>query len=159
MKFGFAACAALVAFATTGVVSAAPFALPQKTLSTTLGYQSTSYTIPVGGKQTEIMMPVANRPIHIMVTSVATSNAGMASGTIYRAANDGNNYLMWLADDIASNESSTASISQGATATQGTHIMYADYMGWVDVQVQNDSHIQILNNGTHTATVVVTLMY
>jgi hypothetical protein len=163
MKLRFAVSAAVAAVSSalvTYIAVAAPFAQPKTTVATQVSYQSTSYTIAPGATQSEILVPVTNRPIHMMITAMNNIDRGVASLTLLRATGGSNNFLQWFGADIASNRTNgPAQFDQGFGATKGAHVTYADYGSTVDVQVQNDSHLQIVNNFNMPMTVVVTFMY
>lgn len=137
---------------------AAPFAQPQSTVATTIGYKSTQYVIKPGQTAKGIQIPVSQRPVRMMVANLTNGYQGVGEVTILRVPTD---YLMWVGTDYASN-GTQATIERGHGANAGQHIMYADYTGQIDVQVQNSNHIQIVNpsqNDQGNATVIVTFMW
>jgi hypothetical protein len=162
MKLRFVLSAAIVAVSSalvTYIAVAAPFAQPKTTVATQLSYQSTSYTVAAGATQSEILVPVTNRPIHMMVAMTDASDRGLGSVTIMRAARSGGtNILAWVGVDMASNTSSSY-VNEGSGLQKGMHVMYADLAAQLDVQIQNDSHLQLVNTGPTPMTVVVTFMY
>lgn len=143
------------ALATAGAV-AEPFAQPQSTVATQMTYKSIKYTIDAGKTVTGIAIPVADRPIHMMVVCTMPLDRGIGSVTLMRV---NGTFLEWVGTDIATNSDGTAEVEAGFSHTEGARIMFADINRSVEVEVQNDASIQIENKSSSTAKVVVTLMY
>jgi hypothetical protein len=158
--FALSTTAAAVSFAfVSSIASAAPFAQPQSVVATQESYQSVSYTVAAHSKLTEILVPVTNRPIHMMAACAEQNDPGLGSATIMRLSNGFSNSLEWVGADLGGNRSGNANIGTGIEEPAGTHIIYADYFSYVDVEVQNDAHLQIQNNYDSPVKVIITFTY
>jgi len=65
-------------------------------------------------------------------------------------------FLEWVGIDYR-----TAAITEGFSGTDGTHMIYLDFSGYVDLQVANDTQVKVCNasGSPLTATGTVTFVY
>lgn len=155
MKFGF-----IAGFATAaGLAALAAVAAPFSSTVQQASYVTATYTVAAGKTSTGILLPVENRPIHLMVACTTNGDRGMGSVTIMREVGGANNVLSWVGEDLHSNIGGDATIAQGLNIARNTHILYADYNGQVDVQLNTADTIHIANKTNAAETVVVTMMY
>jgi hypothetical protein len=155
MKLAFLASAIVLA---TLAADAAPFPQPQAVVvATSIGYKSRQYTIASGATEKGIEVPVSLRPVHLMIATTTDEDRGFGEATIMRAAGQ---FLQWLGADYASQNGSTpVALNSGFSTSPGTHIMYADFLKDVDVQVETADKIQLKNTFGAPVTVIVTFMY
>jgi len=150
MKYLPLACAVAFAFALPASVAAAENAAPPP--PTAPSYETLTVTVPAGGTSNPITLPVANKPIQMIITNETVGNRGIAQVTIQRVNPD--SFLEWVGMDIA-----TGSISDSYSSSAGTHIIYADYDSDVDVQVHSATQIQLVNTYGASQKVVISMIY
>jgi hypothetical protein len=155
MKLAFLAAAIVLA---TLAADAAPFPQPGAVVvATSISYKSRQYTIATGATQKGIEVPVSNRPIHMMVATTTDEDRAIGEATLMRVPD---HFLEWLGADLGSqSESPPVPLNSGFSTSPGTHIMYADFLRAVDVQVETADKIQLKNNFGVPVTVIVTFIY
>ncbi|HTA65504.1 MAG TPA: hypothetical protein VK753_08365 [Xanthomonadaceae bacterium] len=96
-----------------------------------------SYNVAAGGTLT-VLVPATNTPISFTCANNTSGDRGLGQSTILRVAPV--SFLEWVSEDVF-----THAVSSGYSATPGTHIVYCDFGGTVDVQVLSDTQIQVKN--------------
>jgi hypothetical protein len=97
-------------------------------------------------------VPAANTPVQMSCTQNTVGNVGEGQATIIRSITDG--LLDWVGIDYF-----TGAISRGFSATAGTHIIWCDYAGQVDIEVYNASEIKVTNTSSSTQTGFIMWVY
>jgi hypothetical protein len=113
----------------------------------------TTYSVGPGATSLAIPIPAANTPISITCVQNAVGARGVGQVTLLRATTPPA-FLEWVGVDIA-----TSAVTSGFSSSAGTHIIYCDYTGTVDMQVRGTSAIQIVNTGAVKATGVITFSW
>jgi len=150
MKLHTSICAAAFALAFPASVAAAENAAPPP--PTAPSFETLTVTVPASSTSSPITIPVANKPVQIIIANESVGNRGIAQVTIQRVNPD--SFLEWVGMDIA-----TGSISDNYSSTAGTHIIYADYDSAVDVQVHSATQIQLVNTYGASQKVVISMIY
>ena len=150
MKLHTSICAAAFALAFPASVAAAENAAPPP--PTAPSFETLTVTVPASSTSSPITIPVANKPVQIIIANESVGNRGIAQVTIQRVNPD--SFLEWVGMDIA-----TGSISDNYSSTAGTHIIYADYDSAVDVQVHSATQIQLVNTSGGSQKVVISMIY
>jgi len=148
--------AATLALSLALIVLAGLVRVKAGTSSTTISYQQLEFTIQPGSTRPPIPVPAVNQPIHMMVAMTTAENRGVGEVTLLRTPRNANpmNEFLGVGLDIESNVVGACGlvagrpISAGYSSTAGTHIIYADYCGNVDVQFASAKQIQIYNNAS-----------
>jgi hypothetical protein len=109
------------------------------------------YSLAPGASKT-IVVPEVNTPVLISCTQITTGDTGIGQATIVRGT--GNNQMTWTGFDFTTN-----AVSSGTTRTQGFHIIWCDYAGYVDIESLTPTEIQVKNTSTFTAVGDVMLVY
>jgi hypothetical protein len=156
MKLGLILVAAAASVFATSAVNAAPFASRQSVVATKTGYQSIQYNIKNNDVRNGIKIPVTNRPVHMMVTDITPYYQGIGDVTL--VANPGTQ-MIWIGADYEANASGTATVDHGSAQNKGAHIMWVGGMTTVDVEVQNETTIQIRNTSGEAQAVIVTFTW
>ena len=152
MKPGLIALTAAAVAFSSHAATAVPFT--STVVSRTIGYKSVEYTINNKATHKSIAVPVVGRPVHIMVTDVTPYFPGVGEAVL--DANQGTT-LIWSGHDFYSDQHNFT--EYGSSQNAGTHILWADYAGTVDVQVENENTIQIHNASGGTQNVIVTFTW
>lgn len=152
MKLGAIAVTAVAMTLVSHAAAAAPFT--STVIARTIGYKSIEYTINNKATHKSIAVPVVGRPVHIMVTDVTPYFPG--AGEAVLVANQGTT-LIWSGHDFYSDQHNTREF--GSSQNPGAHILWADYVGTVDVQVENETTLQIHNASGGTQNVIVTFTW
>ena len=150
MKFLTSICAAAFALALPASVAAEENVAPPP--PTAPSYETLSVIVPASSTSNPITLPVANKPILMIITNETVGNRGIAQVTIQRV--NPVPFLEWVGMDIY-----TGAISDSFSGTAGTHIIYADYGGGVDVQVHSATQIQLVNSYSSAEKVVISMIY
>jgi hypothetical protein len=162
----YVAIAAMTFVAFVQSAAAAPFpAQPAYTVTTQESYKSYHFDIKPGQTIKGIAIPASNRPVHLMVSSYFTyaplqiDHAGIGQATLLRRPG---HPLIWvdmdwsfLEDDRCSGNPTTC----GANNMPGGHVLYADDLGVIDVQVQDTNTLQVASASTSQGTYTVTLTF
>jgi hypothetical protein len=109
-----------------------------------------SFVIPAGGTSSLIAVPL-NKPVHLMVACITSGVRGVGEATLLSPSPA--DFVEWVGFDYV-----TKAFSESYSATAGTHMIWADFSGQVDVQVGDATDIQIHNGATTTRTVVLYLI-
>jgi len=127
------------------------FAVVTGTGGPTVSYHQLEFTINSGGTTPAITVPAVSVPIHMMVAGNTCENRVVGQATILRAPHA--KLLEWVGMDMG------RAVTSNYTAVAGTHIIYADFAGNVDVQVASAIAIQIHNHAPNAQHVVLTFIY
>jgi hypothetical protein len=110
-----------------------------------------SYSLAAGATKA-IVLPAANTPIQVSCSQNNQGNVGVGQATINRSSTfDG---LVWVGFDVA-----TGQVTVGDSATAGTHIVWCDFLGEVDIEVLGATEIEVKNGSSGTASGVVMFVY
>jgi hypothetical protein len=109
------------------------------------GQASPAYTLP------------ANKSVSVTGNCLTLDYRGVASATILQVteANGSPSFLEW----VGLESTSGSVITEGYSATQGTHILYLDYSHEVDIEVNSANSIVIRNSSGGQRRGTVTLTY
>jgi len=110
------------------------------------------FNIPAGSTMT-IGVPAIDRPILFMGATTTVGDRGVGHVSLLRA-NAAPGFLMWVGQ-----ESQPTAITQGFSATAGTHIVYIDFSHLVNVTVNNATSIRIRNAAGSARAGVVTMIF
>jgi hypothetical protein len=103
-----------------------------------------SYNLAAGATSAPIAIPATNVPVSITGSQNETGFRGVGQATIMRLHPTA--FLNWVGMD--SYTARTAGpVPYGDSPTAGTHIIWLDFSGTVDIQVADANHIQIHNTG------------
>lgn len=138
-------------------VHVAPFsaslAIPEPESSPTV--KRYTFTIASGGTTSLIPIP-ANRPIKLIAATLSVGQRGMGEASLLAPSPEG--FIEWLGYSFDYYQGALA-LTEGYSAAAGTHMIYADYAGYIDVQVADAAHIQIHNANPAAQKVKVLLIY
>jgi len=95
--------------------------------------------------------PPENPPVTVSVANITLGNRGVGQATPLHIKGS---FLQWTGDDIYTN-----TITSGFSSVSGTHIIWADYDGDIDREVNNADSFVVVNKSSETSTVIVTLAY
>jgi hypothetical protein len=111
-----------------------------------------SYTNLAVGATKAIALPAINTPIQLSCSQNSLADVGIGQATIIRstAANE----LIWAGFDL-----NTGAISKGSSNTAGTHIVWCDAGGGIDIEVLSATEIQVKNGSSQTVSGVVMFVY
>ena len=109
-------------------------------------------TIPAGGKSALIGVPIVDHPVMMSCAQTVAGNVGEGQATIIRSTTDG--LLDWSGFDYFTN-----AVSHGFTSLNGTHMIYCDFSGVVDIEVGSATQIQIGNRGSTPQSVVIMFVF
>jgi hypothetical protein len=110
-----------------------------------------TYTLAAGASKV-IPVPAVNTPVQMSCTQNTVGTVGEGQATVIRSTTD--NLLDWVGFDYYS-----AAITRGFSASAGTHMIYCDFDGGVDIEVANASEIQVTNKSSGTQTGVVMFVF
>jgi hypothetical protein len=111
-----------------------------------------SYSLAVGATKA-IVLPAANTPIQVSCSQNNQGNVGVGQATINRSSTfDG---LVWASFDVATE----GQVTVGDSATAGTHIVWCDAYGGIDIEVLSATEIEVKNGSPATASGVVMFVY
>lgn len=96
------------------------------------------YILAAGATSPSIELPIANSPVMVSCTQNAVNNVGVGQATITRSTTD--LLLDWIGMDYH-----TGAITRGFSRLAGTHIIWCDFSGVVDIEVLDAAHIQVHN--------------
>lgn len=119
--------------------------------------KNVKFNLASGASTTPIVCPAFNTPISLTgaQTAIGFRAVGQATLLCVKDPNPNASFLEWVGFDYF-----TAAITKGFTSAFGTHIIYLDFAGRVDVEVSDASHIIVHNiGGIGVATGVVTLVW
>ena len=108
-----------------------------------------SYSLAPGANSAAIT-PVTNRSVLVMGCCPFSGGVGQVS-----LLHIPSTYIAW----VGLESSGSATITQGATATAGTHILWIDLLHHVDIQVASADTIRIGNGATTARAGNVTLIW
>jgi hypothetical protein len=130
-----------------------PFSSAPEAPTATTGATEHQYkfTIAAGSNSKLVSIP-ENRPVHLMIAGTTLGWRGVGEATVLSPT--GGAFVEWVGIDYFGN-----AISEGWTNTSGTHMVWADYTGQVDVQVASGHQIMVHNAAAFTETVVLSLIY
>jgi len=132
-RYGILAAAALICVLAGSVVANA---FQTFTVANAAFY---SYDLQPGANSAAITPP-ANLPVLMMGTGLSVTERGVAMATILHIPAG---FIEW----VGLESTSGAAITQGYSATAGTHILFLDFGHSVDVQVGSADTI-VIHNGT-----------
>ncbi len=107
--------------------------------STSVSYKQFCYDLKPSTASARIAVPVVAKPIHMMVSQAEGGFKGVGEVVLMRLTPP--DALTWLGWDFAS-----TAREAGTSGVAGTHIMYADTSGDVDVQVASATSVIAVNN-------------
>ena len=110
-----------------------------------------SYSVAAGATKA-IFLPAINTPIQVSCSQNAAQDVGVGQATIIRSTTDSG--LIWVGFDVA-----TGAITKGYSSSAGTHIVWCDYAGDVDIEVLSATEIQVKNGYSSTVSGVVMFVY
>lgn len=105
-----------------------------------------------GGASLVVSVPGVNTPVQMSCTQNTIGNVGEGQATIIRSTTD--ELLDWVGIDYF-----TGAISRGFSATAGTHIIWCDFAGEVDIEVSSAGAIKIVNASSATQTGVIMFVF
>jgi hypothetical protein len=110
------------------------------------------------GESSKPIQPAADVPVLVMGVQTTVGTRGVGQITLLRVPN---NFLEWEGYDIATGvvAGGNSTLTGGYSASAGTHMVWLDYVGQVDLQVANANQFVVHNAGSGTATVEVTLIW
>jgi hypothetical protein len=117
---------------------------------TTPNAASISYNLTAGTNSAAIT-PVASKPV--VVVGCCTTISGVGQVSLLRSGTS----LWWIG--LESYNGSPSTITSGANANPGHHIVYIDYNHQVDIQVASASTIYVHNGSVETQAGNVTLIW
>jgi hypothetical protein len=141
-SFGFKLSALLFVVAAGGCLSGS--ALADQT--------HVNYSVAAGGKSPLIAVPISNSPVLMSCVQNVRNNVGEGQATIVQSTTDG--LLDWVGFDYFK-----GAISRGFSAVNGTHMIFCDFAGEVDIEVGSATQIQVANHSTATMTGVIMFNY
>lgn len=115
-----------------------------------------NYSLAAGATSAPIT-PAADLPVLVMGNQITTGDRGIGFVHMLHAAG---NFLEWVGED-ASITSSGRKVVSGFSASAGTHVIFLDFGGSVDIQVASADTFIIKNAaaGPSPATGEVTLIW
>lgn len=136
-----------------GVVAMLTFAVvaPAIQTITTSNAASFSYALVAGGISGSFV-PVASQPVFVMGCQLELGFRGVGQVTLLRIAGS---FLEW----VGLESTAGATITQGFSATVGTHIVFLDYSHLVDIEVASADSFRIHNSSTGLRSGVVRLFW
>jgi hypothetical protein len=96
------------------------------------------YSLAAGASSAAITVPIANSPVMMSCTQNVAGNVGEGQATIIRSATDV--ALDWVGFDFF-----TAAISAHFSTVNGTHIIWCDNGGFVDIEVVDATRVKVHN--------------
>jgi hypothetical protein len=120
------------------------------------GEQKVTFLTPAGGTSALHAIPIADSPVMMSCVQTVQGYVGEGQATIIRSTTDA--LLDWTGFDYATAGSSTP-LSRGFSSFNGTHIIYCDFGGLVDIQVGNATSIQVHNSNSIEMKVVIMFIY
>jgi hypothetical protein len=120
-------------------------------VSTAISYKQQCYSIPTESASANILLPVKNRPIHLMATNNTAGYEGVAEATIVHSSGG---FFQWVAVDYSS-----GAVSKGSSNTAFTIIFATDYEGSVTLELKNASTLYIINMEPITQNVCLTMTW
>jgi hypothetical protein len=125
------------------VVAALTFAIVGKAAQTVTVPNAANITYNLAaGAYSGPITPVANQAVLMIGSQTTPGYRGVASATLLHAPCCPN-FIEWVG--LESPSINGSAITQGFSATAGTHILYLDYSDYVDVQVASADTIRIHN--------------
>lgn len=115
------------------------------------------FNLAAGATTAAILVPGAASPTTLTCTASVAADSGVGQATLLRLVPT--SFIQWVGFDQASNMGTSAKISQGFSATLGTHIIFCDFGGQVDVQIVNGTSIQVKNSNGNVANLVLHFVY
>jgi hypothetical protein len=103
-----------------------------------------SYSLASGANSSPIT-PVTNQSVLMIGSQTSPGYRGVAMGTLLHVPSS---FIEW----VGLESTSGAAITQGFSASPGTHILYLDFAHLVDVQVASADTIRIHNANSITQT-------
>lgn len=152
MKSGFIALAVAASAFIAPATMADPFS--STVVATKIGYKSTQYTVKTGHVLNNIKIPVTHRPVRMLVTNTTPYYWGVGDVTMQSSPGT---TLIWEGSDYRAAVSGTT--DYGSAQGKGTHILWADSSGTVDVQEQDEQTIQVKNTSGEAQTLIITFMW
>jgi hypothetical protein len=150
VKLGMAATVATYAVlglcAISGAVAQTPDASP-----TSPTRKVFKYTL-VAGASSKPITPPANQPVLVMGVQTTIGYRGVGQVSMLRISDS---FLEW----VGLESPATATITSGFSGAAGTHIVYLDYSGQVDLEVNDGNSFVVHNGASGTRTGQVTLIY
>ena len=113
--------------------------------------------LAAGATTAPIAVPGLQSPTSLTCTAAVPGDSGVGQATLLRLVPT--SFIQWVGMDQASNMGATAKISQGFSATRGTHIIFCDFSGEVDVQIFNGNEIQVKNSNGNPADIILHFVY
>ena len=110
-----------------------------------------TYTLAPNTTKT-VTIPASNTPLQLSCSQNTVENVGEGQATIVKSVADG--LLDWVGFDYFS-----GAISRGYSAAAGTHIIYCDYSGLVDIEVSSATEIQVTNKSSGTQSGILMWVY
>ena len=110
-----------------------------------------TYSLAAGANSGPIT-PVTNQAVFMMGTQTTVGYRGVAMATLLHVPSS---FIEWTGLESTSG----SAITEGFSATAGTHILYLDFSHLVDVQVASPDTIQIHNGNSVTQTGNLTLIW
>jgi hypothetical protein len=113
------------------------------------------------GATSKAITPPANVPVQVMGIQTAVGDRGVGHITLLRTPSSlPPAFLEWQGYDIYSNTVNSPALSTGGfSSTAGTHMIYLDFSGYVELIVASAESFAVRNNGYQTITVQVTEMW
>jgi len=96
-----------------------------------------SYNLLPGTCTKPIAVPANNKPVNVSGTNITHGDRGIAQASLLRA-NATSPLLAWVGLDV------TGSVTNNSSSV-GTHIVFLDNAGFVDLSTAASTHIQICN--------------
>jgi hypothetical protein len=115
------------------------------------------FIVASGANSPAITVPGVNTPTSVICSAVVAGDSGIGQATLLRLNPVAT--LEWVGFDIADNMGSTAKITAGQSVTAGTHIIFCDFAGEVDLEIENGYQIFIHNGNGNSAAVYVHFVY
>jgi hypothetical protein len=112
---------------------------PAPAASTAASYKQFCYNLKPSTTSAQIVVPAVTKPIHMMVSQAEDGVQGVGEVVLLRVSPP--DELTWVGWDFAS-----TTREAGTSGVPGTHIMYADTSGDVDVQVASATAVKVANN-------------
>jgi len=109
----------------------------------------------VPGANSAAITPATNRSVLVMGCTTRISFPGVGQVSLIHIPS---NIMQWVG--VEAYNGSTAKVTQGLSATAGTHIVYIDFSNFVDIQVASADTIRV-HNGDPSLTLAgnVTLIW